>query len=55
MRYLARVLIDSGMSDEVRELIQRQSLPVWLWGSIGWSGGNEVMLNLLKRIPFRYC
>jgi hypothetical protein len=53
MRYLARVLMDSGMSGEDRELTQRQSLPVWRCGSIGWSGDMkvevevEIMLNLV--------
>jgi hypothetical protein len=46
MRYLARVLMDSGMSGEDRDLTQRQSLPVWLFGSIGWSGDMKVEVEV---------
>jgi len=47
MRYLARVLIDSGISDRDIESIHRQSLPVGPDGSMGWVETGEVIALVL--------
>jgi len=53
IRYLARVLTESGISERDAESIQRQSFPVGPDGSMGWFELEDLMIAFEKIIELR--